>query len=673
MPEFEFVKGFKLVIDPQKNGFKAVLLDSARKPTPAGKLSTNFWVSWDDSPFKVKKLMELTGAPREEILKAMRKIGSEIELKGPSSLGLTESLSEDIESVMKLPDWEADGRIANLLAVDKNVGGDKRTFLFKVFIEEDGKIAGVPLDENRFLTNTAPSAKLFELEEMPLLDIYQKLKNRMTAHLYFTNDVQYDIQVLGPMASYFREIFSTFPYFDYLSAENGCGKTTAMKCAIWSSFYGFLMLIPTAPVLFRSIDDTHGAVGIDQVDDMFKNPKQNSDVLILLDAGHMKGVYAYRMDMDAKPPKIVPYDPFSFKAFTRVRWIPPSLLSRAITFRMVQNKGFKAVEPDPKPEEFKLYRDAMYTYRIKHWKDVEVKYNDLKNERILEGRQADLYLPLLTMAKLVSQDVYDRVLGYAKEDEARRSVIKRDERVIALVELLVKTERVGTVRVTDIRSALEAKLRADGLHTGDKGLSSQKVIGLLDALGFDKSPVRSQGFIHYEIAEDRLIQQGQIYLFQTPLQTSLTSLTSLKEALEKLEKEREEKPPIARKGTKKAEKTGGLEGQKTLGEVGELGEVYMGVGDPTTTKTETPQLPPPEHWDMSDNRGSQHRNIRRVMDIIGELEGQHGGLAPIEEIMRIAESEGIKRSFVDELLNQEKQRGHLYEPKEGMITRAVKG
>ncbi|GAI17637.1 unnamed protein product, partial [marine sediment metagenome] len=79
-----------------------------------------------------------------------------------------------------------------------------------------------------------------------------------------------------------------------------------------------------------------------------------------------------------------------------------------------------------------------------------------------------------------------------------------------------------------------------------------------------------------------------------------------------------------------------------------------------------------EHWDMTGKTESQRDNIRSVFDIIEELEDQHGGAAPIEEIERIAESRDIKKSFVGELIEQEKRRGHLYEPKEGMITRAVK-
>ncbi len=75
---------------------------------------------------------------------------------------------------------------------------------------------------------------------------------------------------------------------------------------------------------------------------------------------------------------------------------------------------------------------------------------------------------------------------------------------------------------------------------------------------------------------------------------------------------------------------------------------------------------------MTGKAKSQRDNIRRVLDIIKELEGQYGGAAPVEEIIRIAGSEGIRQSFVEELIDQEKIRGHLYEPKQGMVTRAVK-
>ncbi|MEM2535787.1 MAG: minichromosome maintenance protein MCM [Candidatus Hadarchaeales archaeon] len=70
---------------------------------------------------------------------------------------------------------------------------------------------------------------------------------------------------------------------------------------------------------------------------------------------------------------------------------------------------------------------------------------------------------------------------------------------------------------------------------------------------------------------------------------------------------------------------------------------------------------------------SQRDKIQRVMDIIGEVENKHGGMAPIEEILRRAKEEGIEENFVHRVIEEEKREGLLYEPKTGYVTRVVKG
>lgn len=66
---------------------------------------------------------------------------------------------------------------------------------------------------------------------------------------------------------------------------------------------------------------------------------------------------------------------------------------------------------------------------------------------------------------------------------------------------------------------------------------------------------------------------------------------------------------------------------------------------------------------------SQSERIKRICEIIDVLAKEYGGAAPIEEVKRIAESEGITPSFVDELIDQEKQRLHMCEPKPGFVAR----
>ncbi len=70
---------------------------------------------------------------------------------------------------------------------------------------------------------------------------------------------------------------------------------------------------------------------------------------------------------------------------------------------------------------------------------------------------------------------------------------------------------------------------------------------------------------------------------------------------------------------------------------------------------------------------SQRDKAQKVMDLIGELENKHGGMAPIEEIVQRAKGEGIEESFVLKWIEGEKREGFLYEPKTGYVTRVFKG
>jgi replicative DNA helicase Mcm len=75
---------------------------------------------------------------------------------------------------------------------------------------------------------------------------------------------------------------------------------------------------------------------------------------------------------------------------------------------------------------------------------------------------------------------------------------------------------------------------------------------------------------------------------------------------------------------------------------------------------------------MTGKSRSQRQNMERIMEIIKNLEGEFGGAAPIEEIKKLASAEGIRERFVDQMIEEEERRGHLYEPKPGLISRAVK-
>jgi len=409
-----------------------------------------------------------------------------------------------IYQVMQYPDWGLNGQIVNAIVLDKDVEGKRHIFTFKIYVDEAGGLREEPINARLFIPETRMTPSALMMDEKPLSEIFTLLRALMYKHLYFTDDIFYDLQTLGAMSTYYREVFDTYPYFDYFSAENGVGKTHAMLALIYASYHGFAMVIPTEAVLFRSVEDAHATVGIDEVHKLFKNPKLNQDILALLLAGHTKGIGTYRMDMNAKPPVLVPYDPFGLKAFTRKDHIPIDLLARSITIHMMSARKRKSIEEHLTHKEFAECRDLMYIHRLRHWKEVKEVYDALRSKKILADRQADLFLPLLTIAKLCSNELYEKVLSYAKQDETKRFAVKHDEKIVVLIELMKDQGYSGDVKVKDIRDELETRLIEAGLWKSDNKLTSQAVMRLLDSLGFDKSRKRTDGYAHYSIDDKRV-------------------------------------------------------------------------------------------------------------------------------------------------------------------------
>ncbi|KXB03437.1 hypothetical protein AKJ45_01625, partial [candidate division MSBL1 archaeon SCGC-AAA261F19] len=86
--------------------------------------------------------------------------------------------------------------------------------------------------------------------------------------------------------------------------------------------------------------------------------------------------------------------------------------------------------------------------------------------------------------------------------------------------------------------------------------------------------------------------------------------------------------------------------------------------DPETMKPDIDVL-------MTGRSRTQREKFSRIMKIIEELEDEYGDAAPIKEVRRMAEEDGIKKEFVDEMISREKRNGRLYEPEPDMISRAI--
>lgn len=412
-----------------------------------------------------------------------------------------------LDEVKNLPNCDPNHVVLNRIILKKVYEGESRDFILKTYLN-DGEYEDELEEGNRFIPqSTAPSDDYFDKyggADISFKQVFNELRDLHSEFVYVKEPIFLDLTSLGAISSYFREVFYSYPYFDFYSAEAACGKTTALKVFTWSSFYGLVTASLTEAVVYRTIDDSRSVIGIDNVDHIFKQPDQYENLISLLNSSYSRGIECIRMEHD-KNGNFYPrqFDGYGIKGFSRVRDFPfqyNQLKTRCISILMQKGKPMKR---DPTPEDFQEIRDKLYVLRLKENKRVKEAYEEIKNADILQGRNADVFYPLLTIAKLVGDDdLYQRIIEYARRCERESIEENMDEWNKILIETLAVNNFNGSTALIDITEAFTIALSREGIIKEDEQISGKRMSSRLKKLGFRKEDKRTHNKTWYWIDTD---------------------------------------------------------------------------------------------------------------------------------------------------------------------------
>jgi len=430
----------------------------------------------------------------------LRELFNEEELLAEYAQREEEEESKDITKlsvadIKKLEDFKANGEISNYVVYHKLIGSNPNDFHVKVYLNSD------EIKEERTLPRstpqqTAPSVNFYERDYGSLRELFYKLKEIHTDYTAYPPNSEYPIlTTLGSISSYFREVFYTYPYFDFTSPEVECGKTTAMKTMTFSSFYGTVTASFSESVMFREIDASHCVYGLDNVERLFTKPKDYVPIIDWLSSSYSRDIPCKRLEKQGDKWIVVYFDGYGIKAFTHVRDFPyqfRALKSRAIAIFMQKGKPKKFY---PTPEKFIDIRDRLYHARLREFKKVEETYERLIKSNILIGRLGDLYYPLLTIARLVdgkeNGEIFEKVLAFAHKEEQDR--VQYDQWNKILVFTLYEEGFLGSVSSQDIKPVYHENLDKEGLVGRDTKVTTQSVTSRLKKLGFPRDTGKTTG------------------------------------------------------------------------------------------------------------------------------------------------------------------------------------
>jgi len=311
------------------------------------------------------------------------------------------------------------------------------------------------------LTNPSYDEGIQEELQIELKIIFEDIITQLKYFLDLKEEY-YPIIALWIIASYQIQKFETFPYL-FFNAMRGSGKTRAIKL-IMKLCNGKMMLSPTESSLFRS----NYPLGIDEAERISKKGMEN--VRELLNGAYKKGMNVIRMRKVSTKEgekfveeELPVYRPI---CLANIEGLDSVLADRCITLLLEKSnkreiikkiEDFSVLEPiqcrlcrvvslETIAIDTKLWNmyltinDTNYTNNTNDTNNINsTNQQKLKeifkklDESEIDGRNLELFFPLLSIAYSISEDLFDKVLNIFKEITTERKSEDREQNTDVMI------------------------------------------------------------------------------------------------------------------------------------------------------------------------------------------------------------------------------------------------
>jgi DNA primase catalytic core len=303
------------------------------------------------------------------------------------------------------------------------------------------------VDAQRFVSGDTPNA----VETLTtLVEAYETLVD-------FPEPDTAVIVALWAMATYLHPLFAAFPFLA-LSGPAGSGKTKVGEITTRVAFNGRASANISPAALYRVVQVTHCSLFIDEAERLSNSKDPTSTELrLLLNASYKKGTPVTRFNADlGEVEEFYPYGP---KLLASVRELDAAdtLGSRCIRIAMLRTtsgKGNLVVTDDS--VDFTAIRHELNCFALLHFQAIREIYDEDTTITILNNRQMELWRPLLSLAKYLTDlpggpdDFLEIVMRYARTKSSQDGATGFPERERAL--LLALYELVGAKASAELKA-----------------------------------------------------------------------------------------------------------------------------------------------------------------------------------------------------------------------------
>ncbi len=314
------------------------------------------------------------------------------------------------------------------------------------------------------------------------LDIMTLIKEVYEDYLDVMDKRTYTFLSLWTIGTYLHPLFSSFPYI-YVGGIKSSGKTKTLFLTKQMAWNGIMSASCSSSSVFRIIHLYKPTLFIDESEPL-SSSRNMPDLTYILNSGYKKGAHALRVEQKSstKQFETKEFDLYSPKMLANIKGLDNVLSSRTIQIimrRTSKKQGEREInENNP---IFKEIRDNIFLFVAKNWHKIKEIYDNFKNETGLSNRDYELWKPIFSIAKFISDDVFKEMVEYARDlTKARHEEEETDNADNILVSVILSYIRIGRTELTS-KEIIEAMK----LNMEDSDWINSRWVGVaLKRLGF---------------------------------------------------------------------------------------------------------------------------------------------------------------------------------------------
>ena len=327
-------------------------------------------------------------------------------------------------------------------------------------------------------------------------EIFNFIKQTYEKFLFFQNSLWYEVHALWDIGTYFFQLFHSYPLLD-LSGLASTGKSKIMNVSrMFTLNPTQIMINPSEASLFRLTHSNRPTKYIDECEKLFQfigGTWQSSPVVELINGSYSKGSSVPRLEKIGNVYRLVNFGCYSPTMLGSIAGLRGATETRAITHITTKapdndKRGEIEVEDFINDPEYKKIRSNLYIFALENWRLVEETYKNLKLDN-LKKRDFQLWKPLLSIAKVINEELFQRVLIFAEKisEQKKQDFIPEgsiDYRILDKVKEFIYDLNKNKIYIKEISNELNRTLN-------EKDRIFEKTISAhLDKLGFKEFRTR---------------------------------------------------------------------------------------------------------------------------------------------------------------------------------------